>query len=250
MEIIGREALAMVLQLPTGRTDRLALYMHFSLSGSATALLQIAWGAGGRDIFPAGPPALRAGHDMVEGQLAMTAAVNAPEAVAEEQIESGEGRIFIGPHELPKRDYRREFHRSRWAVHFPVIMGDDIDPLEEHRLDRGLPRPQRQRVVAERSIIGIEHQRGTRVRMAKEVGMVHGAKFSSVRPANERRASGLVALSRRLPGRGTLAGDRRPKSPSFRLRPRMPTRSDDGMTPQVANHRQESPRSPLAWSES
>jgi hypothetical protein len=62
----------------------------------------------------------------------------------------------------------------------PVIMGDHVDPLQEHRLDGGLPRPQRQRIVAERRIIGIEHQRGAAVRVAEDVGMIHGASLSSV----------------------------------------------------------------------
>ena len=216
MEIVGREALAMVLQLPAGRADRLALDVHLGFARRPPALFEIARRAGGRDILPAGPPALGTRHDMVEGQFPVTAAIDAAETVAEEQVEPGEGRIFVGPDELAQGDHRRQLHRGRRAVHLPVIMGDDVDAFEEHRLDRGLPWPQRQRIVAERRIVGVEHQRWTGVRMAEEVGMIHGAIVSSVRPAFERRASGLVALSRRLPGAGPWreTGGQKPVFPS------------------------------------
>src|SRR5436190_21420852 len=126
-------------------------------------------------------------------------------------------------------------------------MCDDVDPLEEHRLYCGLPRPQRKWVIAQWRIVGIEHQRGTRVRMAKEVRMKHGAIFSSVRLASNT----APPACRTIPVACHAAGPWREtggQSPSFRLRPRMPTRGDDGMTPQVTNHRQESRMSPLAWS--
>ena len=39
-----------------------------------------------------------------------------------------------------------------------VVVGDDIHPLEEDGLDRVLPRPQRQRKVAQRPKVCVEHQ--------------------------------------------------------------------------------------------
>jgi len=78
---------------------------------------------------------------MVEGQLLARPAIDAAEAVAEEQVESGEGRIFVGPHELPKRDHARQLQRDAGRVNLALIMGDDVDALEEHCLDRRLPRP-------------------------------------------------------------------------------------------------------------
>src|SRR6202034_4179672 len=39
-----------------------------------------------------------------------------------------------------------------------VIMLNDIDAVEEHRLDRVLPRPKRQRIITERPAVGIQHQ--------------------------------------------------------------------------------------------
>src|SRR4249919_2438392 len=105
MQVVGREALAMVLQLPAGRPDRLALDMHAGLPWGPPALLEIAGRAGGGDILPAGPPALGARQDMVEGQFPVRPAIDAAEAVAEEQVEPGERRIFIRPDILAKRDH-------------------------------------------------------------------------------------------------------------------------------------------------
>ena len=53
-------------------------------------------------------------------------------------------------------------------------MADDIDAIEEHRLDRRLPGPHAQRIIGERGIIGIQHKGRTPVGMADQIGMVHG----------------------------------------------------------------------------
>jgi hypothetical protein len=37
-------------------------------------------------------------------------------------------------------------------------MGDDVDALEEHRLDRFLPGPQRERVITQRTKVGVENE--------------------------------------------------------------------------------------------
>src|SRR5688572_23829729 len=100
VEVIGREAAAVILQLPTGRTDRLAVDRHVRLARGAPAFLEVARRAGGRDILPRRPPALGARHDMIEGQFLVAAAIDAREAVAKEQVESRERRIFVGPDEL------------------------------------------------------------------------------------------------------------------------------------------------------
>src|SRR5207247_2562033 len=39
-----------------------------------------------------------------------------------------------------------------------VVVLHDIDAVEEHRLDRVLPRPERQRVVTQRPEVRIQHQ--------------------------------------------------------------------------------------------
>src|SRR3546814_14053541 len=63
---------------------------------------------------------------------------------------------------------------------FPRVIGDDIDPFEEHGLDRRLPWPQAQGIVTERRIIGVQHQSGATVVMPHEIGMVHVPTKASV----------------------------------------------------------------------
>lgn len=46
-------------------------------------------------------------------------------------------------------------------------MINDVNPIEEHRLDRGLPWPYAQGVVTERCIVGVQNQRGAAVEMAR-----------------------------------------------------------------------------------
>jgi hypothetical protein len=60
---------------------------HRGLTRGAPALFEVARRTGGDDIFPGGPPALRAGNDMVEGEIAQLAAILAGELVAQEQVE-------------------------------------------------------------------------------------------------------------------------------------------------------------------
>ena len=142
---------------------------------------------------------------MVEGQLAPRPAIDAAEFVAEEQVEPGERRIFVGPDIIAKRDHRRQLQRDARAVHLAVVMGDDVDPLEEHRLDRGLPRPQRQRVIRQRRVIGVEHQRRAAFGMADQLRMIHASASKpfvrSVRTAalRPRRTQGGEGGAARLP---------------------------------------------------
>ena len=65
-------------------------------------------------------------------------------------------------------------NRAVPAQDLALIIFDDGDAVEENRLDRGLPWPQAQGIVAERRIIGIQDKRGTAVGMPGEIGMEHG----------------------------------------------------------------------------
>src|SRR5690606_12265306 len=56
---------------------------------------------------------------------------------------------------------------------FALVILDDGDAVEEYRLDRGLPWPQAQGVIAQRCIVGVEHECGTAIRMAGKIGMEH-----------------------------------------------------------------------------
>ncbi len=110
-------------------------------------------------LHPGRVSAARARQQVVEGEVVARAAILAGEAVAQEHVEAGEGRLRRGLHEGLERDHARQLHLEARAVHRAVVLGDDVHPLEEHRLDGVLPRPQRQRIVAERPEVGVEHQR-------------------------------------------------------------------------------------------
>jgi hypothetical protein len=44
-------------------------------------------------------------------------------------------------------------------MHAAVVFGEDVHALKEHSLDRVLPTPKRKRVVAQRTVIRVEHKR-------------------------------------------------------------------------------------------
>ena len=95
---------------------------------------------------------------MIEGQMAGAAAILADEAVAQEQVEAGEGGEFGRLHILPERDDAGQLHIERGRMHLPVVARDHIDPLKEDRLDRGLPRPDRERVIGQRGVVRVENK--------------------------------------------------------------------------------------------
>src|SRR5690242_15671204 len=86
VQVIRRERAPVLLQLPSGRSDRLAVRMHMSFGGCAPALLEVAWRASRRDILPRCPPPVGSRNDMVERQLPVNPGMSGGEFVAEEQV--------------------------------------------------------------------------------------------------------------------------------------------------------------------
>jgi len=123
------------------------------------ALLEVARRTGGDDILPGGQPAPRAGDDVIEGQFLRRAAILALEAIAQEDVEAGEGgmarRLDVGF----EADDRGKPHRIGRTSHRPVVFRQDRYPVEEYRLDGVLPGPKRQRVIAERPEVGVQNER-------------------------------------------------------------------------------------------
>src|SRR6478752_3148889 len=95
---------------------------------------------------------------MIEGQVVMRVAVLADEAVAQEDVEPGEGGMGGRLDEGFQRHHARELDLEARAAYRAVVMLDDIDAVEEYRLDRVLPRPERQRVITQRPEIRVQHQ--------------------------------------------------------------------------------------------
>ena len=110
---------------------------------------------------------------MVEGEVALGPAILAGELVAEEQVEAREGRELRRPDILFERDDRRKLQPRAGTSDLAFVERHDIDPVEEQRLDRRLPRPDAEWIIAQRRVIGVEDKRGATVRMADQIGMVH-----------------------------------------------------------------------------
>jgi hypothetical protein len=103
---------------------------------------------------------------MVEGQFGGGAAILAGKAVAKEDVEAGEGRLAVLIDIVLQRDDAGQDHFHRRAADDLVIGRYDINAVLIDRLDRFLPRPDRERIVGERTKVGVQHQRGPAGRRA------------------------------------------------------------------------------------
>src|SRR5689334_7809495 len=90
VQIVRREQSAVAVQLVhRWRVGRL-FREHLGLLRRQVALFQIAGRTGGDDVFPGGLATLAAGDDVIEGEIVGRGAILADEAVAEENVETGE----------------------------------------------------------------------------------------------------------------------------------------------------------------
>ena len=85
---------------------------------------------------------------MVERQIVARPAILAFKLVAQKKVKPRESGIFRWLHILAQRDDGRNLHIQAGAVDMLIIIGNDIDLVEEHRFDCGLPRPQAQWIIA------------------------------------------------------------------------------------------------------
>ena len=160
-----------------GRSARTAWYrLHPALVRQAVALAQVAAGAGGEDVGPARPPAARAGDQVVEGQLVRRVALEAvlaAEAVAQEDVEPRERRPAVLGYVLLERHDARQLHLEAGRADHPVVVRDHRDAVEENGLDGLLPVPDRQRVVAQRLVVGVQDEGRTGVQRQHGVRPAH-----------------------------------------------------------------------------
>src|SRR3954470_8577612 len=96
---------------------------------------------------------------MIEREFVARAAELARKTIAQEYVEAGEGGLCRRLHISLERHHARQFHFETGTSHRAVILRDNVDALQEHGLDRVLPGPERERVVAERTKVGVEHER-------------------------------------------------------------------------------------------
>src|SRR6476659_4168538 len=146
------------MQLMHRRRERVLARKHPRLLRRQIALAQIARRAGRDHVFPGGLAAFAARDDVIEGEVVMRVAVLADEAVAHEDVEPGKGGMRGWLDERLQRHHAWKLDLEGRAAHRAVVMLDDVDAIEKHRLDRVLPRPERQRVITQRPEIRVQHQ--------------------------------------------------------------------------------------------
>src|SRR5882762_7130609 len=146
------------MQLMHRRRERVLPRKHPRLLRRQVALAQITRRTGCDHVLPGGLAALAARDDVIEGEVVVGRAVLADEAITQEHVEPGEGGMRGRLDEGFQRHHARQLNLERGAAHRAVVVLDDVDAVEEHRLDRVLPRPERQRIVTQRPEVRIQHQ--------------------------------------------------------------------------------------------
>src|SRR5215204_2393796 len=124
------------MQLMHRRRERVLPWKHPRLLRRQVALAQIARRTGRDDIFPGGLAALAARDYVIEGEVVMRVAVLAHKTVAQEDVEPGEGGMRGRLDERLQRHHARKLDLEARAVHRAVVVLDNVDAIEKHRLDR------------------------------------------------------------------------------------------------------------------
>src|ERR1700724_3387788 len=156
--IVWREQPAVAVQLMHRRRERELLWKHPCLLRGQVSLAQVARRTGGDHVFPRGLAAFAARDDVIEGEIVAGRAILAGETVAQEHVEPGKGGMRGRLDEGFQRHHARQLNLERGAAHRAVVVLDDINAIEKHRLDRVLPRPEGQRIITQRPEVRIQYQ--------------------------------------------------------------------------------------------
>ncbi len=158
MQMIGWEHAAIVVQIVHAWLIRLLARKHVRLRRHEPAFLQIAWRAGRNDIFPGCLSSGAAGNDMVKCQIVRLTAILALEPVAQKHIKPCESRMTARLDIVFEADDAWKLHCKRRRRNLSVVFGNNVHTIKKNRLDCILPRPKRQGVIAQRSVIRVEHE--------------------------------------------------------------------------------------------
>src|SRR5919106_4210659 len=107
------------------RRERVLPRKHLRLLRGQIALAQVTWRTGRDHVLPGGLAALAARNDVIEGQVVMRVAVLADEAVAQEDVEPGEGGMRGRLDEGFERHHARKLDFEARAMHRAVVVLDD-----------------------------------------------------------------------------------------------------------------------------
>src|SRR5205814_566773 len=116
VQIIRREQAAVAVQLMHSRRERRLPRKHLRLLRRQVAFSQIAWRAGGDDVFPGGLAAFAARDDVVEGEIVVRRTILADEPVAQEHVEPGESRVGARSDEGLQRHHAWQLNLERGAA--------------------------------------------------------------------------------------------------------------------------------------
>eukprot|EP01035_Chromulina_nebulosa_P038403 gene38402-51876_t len=97
--------------------------------------------------------------DVIEGQIIGRAAILALKLVPQEDVEAREGRIAGRLDIGLEADDAWQLHRKTRRADRMVILGNDVHAVKEDGLDRVLPGPQRQGVITQWPVVGIQDER-------------------------------------------------------------------------------------------
>lgn len=96
---------------------------------------------------------------MIEGEVVHRSTILTGEPVSEKDVEPRKRGIKRRPHIAFQRDDTRQLNLQGRAADRTIIFRHDVHAIEKNSLHRILPAPKRQRIVTERPIIGVQHQR-------------------------------------------------------------------------------------------
>lgn len=96
VQIVRREAAAVVVQILDRRPERHVHGPHVELFAGLVGFAQVARGAGSDHVFPGCQAPFGARDQVIEGEFLFAAAILALELVAKEYVEAGKGGVPAG----------------------------------------------------------------------------------------------------------------------------------------------------------
>ena len=162
--MVGWKESAVLMQIMNAGLEGYRRRPHPHIDRETISFPQVAWRTGSYDIFPGRQPALGTRDDMIECQVVASPAILASESITQKHIEPRESgparRLNIG---FERYDGGQAHFECR-AANSPVVLGDNIHALKANGFDCILPRPQRQRVIAQGSKISVQDERWAALR--------------------------------------------------------------------------------------
>ena len=144
--------------------------MQTRLFKGLRAFAQVARRAGGNHIFPRGDTPARPGQHVIKREVPLGSAILATKLIAQKKIKAREGHALLRFHIVFQHHDRGYSQLGPLASHHLVVFGDDGDAVQESGFYRLLPWPERQRVIRQRAVIGVQDKGGV---MPQYCGFTH-----------------------------------------------------------------------------